>query len=426
MKEKLGRVCWRRKDGSDAGHHGSQPMACAERDRAILSSPHMRMSDVDYWVEPVGEPKPPETKKAETLWQIHYRRPDGRLGMCDCGLKDTYSRRLEILKWVTGFAGNDWTYWLQPADSDPALKDGETDIRWRVHYRDREAGYRNNRTQTYATAKEASDFLARAPQDPSKDYWVQPEPAPVEAKKPELKWTTHYRKPNGDKWIGRTGLSLEDAKADVAMWNKEFTGDINWIQPAGTEPALKAGAGKIKWRVHWMLKTSGKSGTLNWSHDSLEAAKSYIGSDPAAGDYYHWAQPEAVEQPKQEAVCFPTIKIVSPYSFAYHWANFKLDPRDFQANDLRATFGLPLIPAKPKEKPKPYERRWKYAGNAPFCVQGSPYGVTFVYVSRAVHVAAGNSAEAPEREMRRLLAMEPENADKELDSLYAAQSRLPP
>lgn len=185
-------------------------------------------------------------------------------------------------------------------------------VKWRVLWRQKiteASGYNTDYYDTRALAEDAAGRL-NGP-DKTYDYWCQPEtvdvpvPKPDPPNPPETFWRMHWRRPDGE--IDKLAFvnNFDTVKRCVAEWASARNGTTYWLQPDGTEPALKPGTEPVAWRVHYRNPRDLSGSEFSTTQPTVAEANAVLEIDRVYtdGTLEYWVQPElapAEEKPKPE------------------------------------------------------------------------------------------------------------------------------
>lgn len=265
---------------------------------AELIASSLATVDPIYWYSMNADPKP-----AEQLWRVHWRTTSGCVGKW----ADAVAHDLDVArKSCDMYNANPLDTsinWIQPYGTEPALKTGTEPIAWRVYckttvgtigvYGGTHPGDREER-QRYADELAAMFHGAT--------YWIQPEPVPaLKTGTGAIRWRIHWRnKASGV--CSESGIpeySMESGLAKIASWQPSHEENVYWIQPDGTEPALKAGTEPIVWRMHARYRIHGQHVADYCLYASREHAEVRMAAHSTSyAD--HWIQPEPSLEAKTE------------------------------------------------------------------------------------------------------------------------------
>lgn len=111
----------------------------------------------------------------------------------------------------------------------------------------------------------------------------------------ETKWRLHWRKADGSVEYSFT-QNQQTIRETVDQWNKTRREAIHWLQPDGTEPALKQGTGAIRWRLYWLRPGESQPARAQYTWSDRDEAQG--GSDlwnEHIPETVHWIQPEPAD-----------------------------------------------------------------------------------------------------------------------------------
>ncbi len=271
------------------------------------------------------------------------------------------------------------------------------ETKWLLKWRDRRDGRTGIQLGPHGDSKQfAIDSLverARASSD-LYDWWIYPipePPIPDPPKPPETLWRLHWRfNACGSIDNSLTPKSFDEAKSALSYC---FSGAgsmcIHWLQPDGTEPALKPGTEPIVWRIHCRSKDDGEIWpTILWNK-TLQEANDQLGRF-ATDDLDRWIQPELA--PAQEK-SKPTASIPWFATPTYRY-KVKIDGKEVEASKVETSvqmgWGKPdcyLIDIETAQPPKPPQSLVQVWGKCPdgtkFKVNGpTPIDPAFELVTR--------------------------------------------
>lgn len=183
MNETRWRLHWRNKK---TGQRDSDTLHCSSKEDTQARAEWWNEKDLTchHWIEPelvdVPDLKPEPVKPAEQSWRLHWRTPEGNVGRWPGS--GTFNHTISQCNSFNRCQSSD-THWIQPHETNPALKPGTEPIVWRVRFRNRESPHCGTKnTGTYATIAECQADIDRSAKNfPALDFWFQPELAPAEA-----------------------------------------------------------------------------------------------------------------------------------------------------------------------------------------------------------------------------------------------------
>lgn len=119
----------------------------------------------------------------------------------------------------------------------------------------------------------------------------------------EVLWRLHWRDPDGLVSFWPHPMPAKETFASLPQYVASYKARTYWIQPDGTEPALKPGTEPVRWRVHYRNRC--------WTATQVareDATFNAMAEAQARADYEarrwpsldHWIQPELADVAKPE------------------------------------------------------------------------------------------------------------------------------
>ena len=287
----------------------------------------------------------------------------------------------------------------------------------------------------------------------------------------ETKWRGYFRQAkNGAVIQTEAANSFDESTKWLDLCRLLMPENDHWLQPDGTEPALKAGTGAIGWRVHYRCTDDLSNKERHYFADRDKAQERADSENAQRPRLIHWIQPEPNPELRwriwgigADGHRFDTHYLESREladRLAKQWStpnvHYFANPEVYRVNteepkpepipEIRAgsqyvihgrtcmieeTSERNLQPGRVElkvrtsfdQKPAPlklYERRWKFsiirAGGYPF-----PFKCEFGDGNRLCQVIRSNLISPCISEAERLNGMDPQQADAEIDAIYAGQ-----
>jgi len=465
VQEKLGRVCWRDWRTDTFGHFASLPLEEAVQNAGGSAN---LSSYVEYWAEPVGILTPPRIDHLPA-WNVRWVDNKGlvhrssRMTLADAAafamtsvsdkysphlehqsvvipdppvpvsgtkllariaelervLASTQSRNLELASNLDGAENAIRLYQGHISDLTSKLVDANTRAEEHAKNKDIAREERNAAISNLAVEvdrrRKTEEALAKA----TNSY----------------NWFVHWRRKDGSVHKSTCSYLFSDAAAQLSLWLANDGEFDYWMQPGGTEPALKNGNGPVRWRLHWREKKMAEFGASCFpAHASLgEAQRSQKLYERHSPDYDYWLQPEPAPvdpkvEPKSDAMYLVSFsRHIGHGSFGTILVNQSPESVREQLASVPISAGDVAIHISKQETPKPYEPKWKYEHTTGF-YDGSGIATQFSRVDadsllgkRYLWTAKYKDADQALTDASRWINMDAETRDKRLDELYAAQ-----